>query len=65
MCKYSGDRYGVAQIACLLWFSFLNSWLYLRAVRAMNVSLKQNRLLRGQGESGSYSSGQPEDVRFL
>ncbi|KAH6836431.1 Mitogen activated protein kinase kinase like protein [Perilla frutescens var. hirtella] len=42
----------------------------VRAVRAMNESLKQNRLLRGQGESGSYSfasnnqnnSGQPEDV---
>ncbi|KAK4398135.1 putative serine/threonine-protein kinase SIS8 [Sesamum angolense] len=28
-----------------------------RAVRAMNESLKQNRLLREQGESGSYSFG--------
>ncbi|KAL0362452.1 UNVERIFIED_CONTAM: putative serine/threonine-protein kinase SIS8 [Sesamum calycinum] len=29
----------------------------VRAVRAMNESLKQNRLLREQGESGSYSFG--------
>ncbi|XP_057796212.1 serine/threonine-protein kinase EDR1-like isoform X1 [Salvia miltiorrhiza] len=34
----------------------------VRAVRAMNESLKQNRLLREQGESGSSNSGQPEDV---
>ncbi|KAK6141224.1 hypothetical protein DH2020_025021 [Rehmannia glutinosa] len=31
--------------------------LAIRAVRAMNESLKQNRLLREQGESGSYSFG--------
>lgn len=46
---------------------------YVRAVRAMNESLKQNRLPREEGESGSYSfgpkdqhdSGQPKDVCFL
>lgn len=48
-------------------------FVYVRAVRAMNESLKQNRLLREQGASGSYSfgpkdqhnAGQPEDVCFL
>ncbi|XP_042066724.1 serine/threonine-protein kinase EDR1-like [Salvia splendens] len=34
----------------------------VRAVRAMNESLKQNRLLREQGGSGSSNSGQPEEV---